>query len=119
MHEFSIVQSLLETIESYAAEQKATTVTKVIVRNGPLSGVVPDLLRTTFNTFKEKTIAEGAELVISESPLMIRCHDCEQEVRTLVMKFACPLCGSRNVDAQGGDDLILERLEMDVTDDPD
>ncbi|NOY54114.1 MAG: hydrogenase maturation nickel metallochaperone HypA [Deltaproteobacteria bacterium] len=119
MHELSVVQSLLETIESYAAEQKATTVTKVIVRNGPLSGVVPDLLRTTFDTFKEKTIAEDAELVIGENPLLIQCHDCKQEVRSMIQKFACPICGSRNVDARGGDDLILERLEMDVADDPD
>ncbi len=119
MHELSVVQSLLETIESYAAEQKATVVTKVIVRNGPLSGVIPHLLRTTFDTFKEKTIAQDAELVIGENPLRIQCHNCEQETQTLVLKFACPLCGSRNVDAQGGDDLILERLEMDVADDPD
>ncbi len=118
MHELSVVQSLLETIESYAAEQKATTVTKIIVRNGPLSGVVPHLLRTTFDTFKEKTIAEDAELVIGENPLQIHCHDCKQEAQTMVLRFACPLCGSRNVDARGGDDLILERLEMDVADDP-
>jgi hydrogenase nickel incorporation protein HypA/HybF len=118
MHEFSVVQSLLETIETYAAEQKATTITKVIVRNGPLSGIVPHLFRTAFDTFKEKTIAADAELVIGENPLLIHCHDCGQDAQTMVLRFACPICGSKNVDAQGGDDLILERLEMDVEDDP-
>jgi len=58
MHEFSIVQSLLNLIENYARENNASSVSKVVVQIGVLSGVEPHLLEIAFNTFKEGTIAE-------------------------------------------------------------
>ncbi len=43
MHEYSIVQSLLESCEEHARTNNAKEVTKVIVKIGVLSGVEPDL----------------------------------------------------------------------------
>ena len=52
MHEYSIVQSLLQSCEEHAAANDSDKVTKVVVKIGNLSGVEPDLLATAFNTFK-------------------------------------------------------------------
>jgi hydrogenase nickel incorporation protein HypA/HybF len=64
MHEFSIVQSLLEVIEEEAKRHKAQKVLRVELLVGVLSGVEPHLLELAFNTFKEGTIAEEALLVV-------------------------------------------------------
>ena len=46
MHEYSIVQSLLDSCEDHAKENNATKVSKVIVKIGVMSGVEPSLLQT-------------------------------------------------------------------------
>lgn len=62
MHEYSIVQSLLEQCEQYVEANDASKVTKLIVKIGVLSGVEPDLLQTAFDTFKEKQFVMARSL---------------------------------------------------------
>jgi len=64
MHEYSVVQALLNQCEEVAAQNEATKVMKVIVKIGVLSGVEPHLLQVAFDTFKEKTICDEAELIL-------------------------------------------------------
>ncbi len=118
MHEFSIVQSLMDAIEAHAAREEAESVSRVVLRVGPLAGVVPHLLKTAFDTFKARSVAEAAELVIETSPLELTCRDCRQISTTDTVRFKCPQCSSLNVEAREGDALVLERLEMEVTDGP-
>jgi len=112
MHEFSVVQSLLGLIENYARENSASSVTKVVVRIGVLSGIEPHLLRLAFDTFKEGTIARGAELVMNIEKLRLRCLDCGSESEKEELNAVCPLCGSLNTEIIGGQDMLLESLEM-------
>ena len=79
MHEYSIVQSLLDSCEEHARENNSTNVTKVIVKIGVLSGVEPDLLQTAFDTFKEKTVCEKAEFIINHQKVVISCLSCDEE----------------------------------------
>lgn len=65
MHEYSIVQALLDQCEHYAKENDAEIVTKVTVKIGKFSGVEPYLLETAFDTFKETTICSQAEFIIT------------------------------------------------------
>ena len=71
MHEYSIVQALLEQVEGVAKENSAIKVTKVIVKIGLMSGVEPHLLEMAFDTFKEKSICDGASFVMSIQPLLL------------------------------------------------
>jgi len=112
MHEFSVVQSLLGLIEQYAKESGASSVTKVVVQVGVLSGVEPHLLELAFNTFKEGTVAEGAELLIELDKLRVSCHDCGGEFTKDELNAVCPRCGSLNTDVKGGEDLLLKSLEL-------
>ena len=74
MHEFSIVNALLEMCEKNATANDATKITRVEVKIGKLSGVEPYLLETAFDTFKEQTICDGAELVVNLQDLVIKCQ---------------------------------------------
>ncbi len=112
MHEFSVVQSLLGLIEKYAEENGARLVTRVVVQVGVLSGIEPHLLELAFNTFKEGTVAQDAELVMEIESLRLVCRDCGGEFVKEEISAVCPGCGSLNTEITGGEDMYLKSLEM-------
>lgn len=111
MHEFSIVSALLDMCEDNARKNDATKVTKVIVKIGKLSGVEPQLLRTAFDTFKEKTMCDGAEFILNIQELVVKCLTCNNESTLDKNVFSCPLCGGE-VKVIDGEDMYLMSLEM-------
>ncbi|MBU1667569.1 hydrogenase maturation nickel metallochaperone HypA [bacterium] len=112
MHEYSIVQSLLDSCEEYAQANDAINVTKVVVKIGVMSGVEPDLLQTAFNTFKEHTMCEEAEFVINIQPILIKCNACEQESTLSKNEYGCPICQGVDVDILDGEEMYLMQLEL-------
>ncbi|MGB0990691.1 MULTISPECIES: hydrogenase maturation nickel metallochaperone HypA [Arcobacteraceae] len=112
MHEYSIVQSLLESCEEHARQNESENVTKVIVKIGVLSGVEPDLLQTAFDTFKEKTVCENAQFIINHQKVVIACLSCDEESTLEKNEFACPKCNSTQVKVIDGEDMYLMSLEM-------
>ena len=64
MHEYSIVASLVERVEQVAATHPGATVRRVHVRIGELAGVELTLLRTAYETFRERTVCDAAELAL-------------------------------------------------------
>ena len=111
MHEFSIVSSLLDLCEKNAKENNATKIIKVEVKIGKLSGVEPHLLQTAFDTFKEKTICDGAEFCIHVQELVVGCKKCDEQSVLKNNIFVCPKCGG-DVEVLEGEDMYLMRLEM-------
>ena len=65
MHEYSIVASLIDRVQQEAAAYGNARVHRLHVQIGELSGVELDLLKTAFDTFRERTICESAELEIA------------------------------------------------------
>jgi hydrogenase nickel insertion protein HypA len=112
MHEYSVVQALLEQIETVAKENDAQKVTKIIVKIGVMSGVEPYLLETAFNTFKEKSICDGAEFVMNIQPLTIECQACKGISELEKIRYCCPRCESTDVKVVDGEDMFLMTLEM-------
>ena len=80
MHELSIIANLFEIMEAKAKEKEAVRIVSVKLKIGALSGVVPELLHSSFNMYKKGTIAENAELDIETVSLKVLCHDCSQTV---------------------------------------
>ncbi|ADV45363.1 hydrogenase maturation nickel metallochaperone HypA [Nitratifractor salsuginis] len=112
MHEYSIVQALLDQCEEHAAKHGAEKIVKVVTKIGVLSGVEPDLLQTAFDTFKEGTICEEAEFVMNIQPLVIYCRACQKESTLEELVMACPECGSLETNLLDGEDMYLMSLEM-------
>lgn len=114
MHELSLIASVLDLLEEKAKEHGATRVTKVVLKVGVLSGVVPDLLESAFETYKKQTLAEGARLDVVPVPLKLRCPDCGGEAVREDADFSCQACGSRRVEIVEGRELVVERIEMET-----
>lgn len=114
MHELSLVASAFEVLEEKAREHGAARVTRVVLKVGVMSGVVPDLLESAFETYKIGTIAETARLEIVVVPVKLRCPDCGGEAVREEADFACAGCGSRRVEIVEGRDLVVETIELET-----
>jgi len=112
MHEYSIVGALVERVAEEAARRRATAIMNVRVRIGELAGVDPALLATAWDAFR----AAGP------------CADASLEIVAVGATWECPRCG--DAIARGallrcarcdeparlvcGDEIILERIEMEI-----
>ncbi len=112
MHEYSIVQSLLDSCEENAKANGGTKVTKVVTKIGVMSGVEPDLLKTAFDTFKEKTMCENAEFIMNIQPVVIRCRSCGVESELSKNQYSCPKCESVAIEILDGEEMYLMQLEV-------
>jgi len=112
MHEYSIVQALLDQCEHHARLNEAERVTKVTVKIGVLSGVELHLLKTAFETFREETVCREAELEILRQEVVLYCAECQRESTVRGHDYHCAHCGSADVKVVDGEEMYLMRLEM-------
>lgn len=112
MHEYSIVQALLEQCEGHAKANDATKIIKVVTKIGKLSGVEPHLLKTAFETFKENSICDGAEFIMQLQDLKLYCNQCNKESEQSEVRYQCLHCHSTDVSVLDGEDMYLMSLEM-------
>ena len=113
MHEYSIVQALLDTVAEQTRERGGVAVHRLRVRIGELSGVEPELLQSAYMLFRENTVCDAADLDIETVGACWRCRTCDRDLdRGAVLR--CPVCGGPGR-LQGGDEIILDRIEMEVS----
>jgi hydrogenase nickel incorporation protein HypA/HybF len=112
MHEYSIVQALVERVAAEARARRATSVHRLSVRIGELSGVEVDLLTTAYETFRERTICEGAELDVQVVAARWECPACGRQIGRGDL-LSCRSCEVPARLAQG-DEIMLDRIEMEV-----
>jgi hydrogenase nickel incorporation protein HypA/HybF len=112
MHEYSIVQALLERVAAEARARRATSVHRLTIRIGELSGVEPELLATAYATFRERTICEDAELDLQTIAARWECPDCGRAIGR-GERLTCTVC-ARPARLAAGDEIMLDRIEMEV-----
>jgi hydrogenase nickel insertion protein HypA len=111
MHEYSIVQALIEQVDNEARRRRAS-VHRLAVRIGELSGVDVDLLTKAYEAFRERTICEDAELTVTRVRAKWACSGCGTPIE-LGARLQCVECAApaRLIE---GDEILLERIEMEV-----
>lgn len=112
MHEYSVVQALLNQCEAVAEEHGAEKITKVICKIGVMSGIEIHLLKIAFDTFKEGTMCDKAEFVIKEQKLKLECRECGHTFETDEVRYFCTKCESLKVKVLDGEDMYLMSVEM-------
>ncbi len=114
MHEISLVQGLLSQLQELARQNNMNRVVSITMDIGPLSGVVADSFRFGFEILaQEDDLVRDATLVINTTTVTYRCTGCDATQQTRGDKpDNCPACGELFLLAEGGDELILNRVEM-------
>jgi hydrogenase nickel incorporation protein HypA/HybF len=118
MHEYSIVQSLVDSVTAAVGAREASVhevhvaVHEVRVSIGEMSGVDCGLLTTAYEVFRAGTLCEHAALTIDRIPARWHCPRCH----VAIASGAFLQCGECNEPAQlaSGDEIILQRIELEV-----
>lgn len=110
MHEYSIVQALLERVEREADAHRATQVHRVQVSIGELAGVEVELLRTAYETIRHRTCCHGAELEVHRIAARWECARCGEPIAAGT-PLRCAACGAA-ARLAAGDEIMLDRIEM-------
>ena len=113
MHELSIADAVRAIVERNA---RGRPVTRVELRVGHLRQVVPSSLEFSWRLVIEGTAIDGAELSIEYVPANARCRACAREAELEAFPARCGACGSLDVDVIGGDELLVDALELEEED---
>jgi len=114
VHEYSIVASLVDRVEREVAVHRGARVRRLHVAIGELAGVEIELLRTAWDTFSERSACDGAALDVRAVAAAWECPRCGRAIeRGAILR--CPAC-DRPAHLARGDEIVLERIEMEVPD---
>lgn len=114
MHEVSLVHALFDQTDRAIGQHPRAAVRQVTLRIGELAGVERELFRTAFEGCKSERGYAVASLDIIEEHAVWSCADCGARV-TPEGPLRCAACDGP-VQLSAGGDLILQRVELEVTD---
>ncbi len=104
MHELGIMNDVLDTALRVAQQNNGRKVTKITLKVGVLSGILPDYLKSFFELISKDTIAKDANLIVEIEPAVFSCRDCGKQ--TVFPRFGpdfiCEHCGSENMQLLSG-----------------
>ncbi len=112
MHEYSIVQSLIQSCQEHVEENSATKVTQLFIKVGVMSGVEPYLLQEAFEAFKRETVCDSCKLHIDIQKVKIECLQCNTISELEKNEYLCPKCKSIEISILDGEDMFLMSLEL-------
>jgi hydrogenase nickel incorporation protein HypA/HybF len=111
MHEYSLVRAMVDRVEQEARARNATSISRLAVRIGSMSGVEPELFASAFTLCREGLLAD-AELDIRRSEAVWACPRCDAPIPPGGV-LRCAACGVPARMATG-DEILLEQIEMEV-----
>jgi len=112
MHELAICQSLLHSVERTVRANGAREVSSVCLSIGPLSGVEAPLLERAWTIARAGSLAAEARLVITPSPILVRCAQCGHEGPAKANRLLCESCDDWRVTLVSGDEMLLLSVEL-------
>lgn len=120
MHEFSLTQSVFDTILSVAKEQEVKSIKRIILKFGMFALIQEDQFRFCFDLIKtEYDITSHSELDIIWVPGELHCLKCgfegkikdfPQDHNELAPIFQCPSCRSYSTDIISGTETIIDSI---------
>jgi hydrogenase nickel incorporation protein HypA/HybF len=111
MHELAIAEGVVRIASEHARGRRVAVVR---VAAGHLRQVVPDALAFAFELVALDTPLEGARLELREVPARVRCHACGSESEQDGFPLACDACSGFDVEVTGGEELMVEELEIEA-----
>ena len=112
MHELSLCDDLLSQVVAIAQQHQAQSVESVTVNIGALAGIESSLLDTAFSLLKAGTVAELAELIIHNAPVIVSCPHCNTQSEVAINHLLCPACQSAETILISGDEMILASVTL-------
>lgn len=113
MHELSLCQSVLRVLQEQARLQRFTRVKTVYLEIGALAAVEKQAMQFGFDVVCKGSLAQGARLEIIEIPGQAWCRQCKATVPVRQRFEACRQCGGYDLRLVAGDEMKVQKLEVD------
>jgi hydrogenase nickel incorporation protein HypA/HybF len=110
MHEFSIAESMMESITSAVGPTKKLS--RVFVTIGPLAGIAPDILSFCFPEVCNLHNMGKPELVVTKVPVRLQCWACKAEYEAGDLFSGCPSCQSLERTILSGREFRIDSVEV-------
>lgn len=123
MHELSMADAIVKTILDAAEKNQAEEILEVTIEVGKLTMLNPEQLKFLLDVLAENTLLEGAEIIIDEVPVEIKCHSCDYTGSTdlddsdhYLMIVKCPKCDERNIEIISGQECNVKNIRIEKPD---
>ena len=110
MHELGLISAVVTTVEKIMEEENLTTVEKIVLQVGELSGVIPRYVEECYPAAVYKTPLEKTKLEMEVIPGIVRCKKCGEEFSGYLHNLKCPKCGSEELVALSGREFIIKEI---------
>lgn len=112
MHELGIVFHMIDTLEQVAADNGLTSLRKVTLNLGEVSGVLPTYLIDCWNWAVGRTdVLRGCELVVTQIDAVTVCNACGKTYPTMDHGKVCPHCQSADTVLLHGNEIEIDTVE--------
>jgi hydrogenase nickel incorporation protein HypA/HybF len=112
VHELAVCQGLMSQVRQIARRERALRVTRITLQIGALSGVEPRLLRDAFPIAAAGSVAQGAQLLIEDMPVLVECTQCGKRSEVQANRLVCGACGDYRTRLISGEEMLLKSLEL-------
>ena len=112
MHELSVTEGLLKICLEEGKKHNVKKVTKIKVKVGELSDLIPSCISYYFNIAAKGTIAEDAEILVEKIPVYIRCKECDYHGILPKQIYNCPKCNGNKYEITKGREFYLDTMEV-------
>ena len=114
MHETSIVNSIMKTLEMEFEEEKLNKMSAIYLKVGKLSNIEPRLLHNAF-TAKHYcgTRFHKVKLHIESTEIKIKCEKCHHITQIENYRFLCEKCQQPSKNLIQGEEMLIHKVEFD------
>ncbi|RKZ33688.1 hypothetical protein DRQ33_03730 [bacterium] len=114
MHEYAIAKGIVNVVLS-TMEGRDSRVTKVWVKAGVARAIVPEALDFSFDVIKKKhNNMRDSELKLTIVPIQGICNRCGEKFTIEEVIGICPKCNSSNINFSTGNELFVEKIEVEI-----
>lgn len=110
MHEFSIVENMVRTADSFAMEHDIEHVSCLTVKIGALTGVITEYVNMYYGDLTLGTALEGSELKVEEIAAEAFCKSCGEVFDPTKSEQKCPACHKSNYEILHGEELTMKDI---------
>ena len=110
MHEVSICQSIVDTLQAELEEEQFQSVREVHVKIGVLSCVDPKILGHVFSYIIEGGPFQKSSLHTEFIGVLAACDHCGQNFKVEEYKFVCPECNKPSSTIIEGNELTIYKI---------
>lgn len=115
MHELPVIENILNVVLKYAEQNHVTKVISISIRVGDLTDLVNEWMQRYFDFVSKNTLAEGAILKITRTPVVFQCRSCQLQFNVTLREIkdvSCTACGSQDVGFVSGREFFIENMEV-------